>query len=95
MTRPIDADALIKKWENVHSKDMSFTMAIIGATNDVKKAPTIDAVPVIRCKSCTKNGTVYCAMAVASFSDMTGEVISWNEPDDHCSRAVRKEECSR
>lgn len=46
MTRPIDADALIKKWENVHSKDISFAMAIIGAINDVKKAPTIDAVPV-------------------------------------------------
>ena len=46
MTRLINADALIKKWENVHSKDISFEMAIIGATNDVKKAPTIDAVPV-------------------------------------------------
>lgn len=46
MTRPIDADALIKKWENVHSKDISFAMAIIGAINDVKKAPTIDAEPV-------------------------------------------------
>jgi hypothetical protein len=44
--RPIDADALIKKWENVQSKDISFVMAIIGAINDVKKAPTIDAVPV-------------------------------------------------
>jgi uncharacterized paraquat-inducible protein A len=44
--RPIDADALIKKWENVQSKDISFAMAIIGAINDVKKAPTIDAVPV-------------------------------------------------
>ena len=46
MTRYIDADALIKKWENVHSNDMGFAMAIIGAINDVKKAPTIDAVPV-------------------------------------------------
>ena len=46
MTRLIDADALIKKWENVHSKDASFAMAVIGAINDVKKAPTIDAVPV-------------------------------------------------
>ena len=46
MTRLINADALIKKWENVHSKDISFEMAIIGATNDVKKAPTIDAIPV-------------------------------------------------
>lgn len=48
-----------------------------------------DAVPVIRCKSCAKNGTLYCAMADVS---MNGEVISWNEPDDHCSRAERKEE---
>lgn len=54
MTRPIDADALIKKWENVQSKDISFAMAIIGAINDVKKAPTIDAVPVIRCRVCLK-----------------------------------------
>lgn len=46
MVRLIDADALIKKWENVHCDDISFEMALIGATNDVKNAPTVDAVPV-------------------------------------------------
>lgn len=44
--RLIDADALIKKWENVHCEDMSFEMALIGATNDVKNAPTVNAVLV-------------------------------------------------
>lgn len=48
--RLIDADALIKKWENVHCDDISFEMALIGATNDVKNAPTVDAVPVIHGK---------------------------------------------
>lgn len=51
MTRLIDADALIEKWVNVHSKDMSFAMAVIGAINDVKNAPTIDAVPIWFIKS--------------------------------------------
>ena len=54
--RPIDADALIQKWENVHSKDTSFAMAVIGAINDVKHAPTIDAEPVIHGKWLTAYG---------------------------------------
>lgn len=58
--RLIDANALIKKWENVHSKDMSFAMAVIGAINDVKKAPTVDAVPLIRCKDCKHYDGYYC-----------------------------------
>lgn len=45
---------------------------------------------LIRCKDCKKNNTSACAMA---YWDMeTGEVTWWNKPDEHCSRAERKEE---
>ncbi len=46
MTRLIDADALIEKLEQIHSKDFGFEMAIIGTINEVKKAPTVEAEPV-------------------------------------------------
>lgn len=85
--RLIDANALIKKWENVHSKDMSFAMAVIGAINDVKKAPTVDAVPLIRCKDCKH----YYAL-----NEVRGNCSEYNFIEkislDYCSWAERKKE---
>lgn len=47
----------------------------------------VDLPELIRCRDCAKNGTINCAMADGN---MDGEVVSWNEPDDHCSWAERK-----
>lgn len=43
--RPIDADALIKKHPEICSRDMKFNLDL---------APTIDAVPVVRCLECKR-----------------------------------------
>lgn len=62
-------------------------------TEFIEDAPTIEAVPVIRCKDCRWYDT----------SDISGTVEPigyrcklvarlWREPDDFCKRAERKEE---
>ena len=70
-----------EQWDMIADVDMEHTNNI---TFHTKHGKEVEFAKVIRCKSCTKNGTVYCAMADVS---RNGEVISWNEPDDHCSRA--------
>lgn len=79
MVRLIDADALIKKWENVHCDDISFEMALIGATNDVKNAPTVDAVPVRHGKWITKS-------TGGEYFDCCSECgyIEWDAPSKYC-----------
>ena len=88
--RIIDADELIKKWENVHCKDISFEMAVIGAINDVKKAQTVDAVQVVRCKDCRyyypaeydKKGNTCLLLYEMIHAPL------WVKEDDYCSKGV-------
>lgn len=84
--RLIDVDKIVfytPKWcddEGLFTKWLKETL---------KNAPTVDAVPVIRCKDCNKHDTSKCAMA---YWDMqTGEITAWNRPYEFCSRAERKE----
>jgi len=84
MTRYIDADALIEsmtKFSNAIGEDM--THGIFYA----HIAPTIDAVPVIRCRDCKYlrfTGTVWkCQNSI---------VMMLCEPNDYCSRAERRGE---
>ena len=44
--RLIDADELVKKWEEM------LPMSLEKAIKKLKAAPTIDAVPVVRCDKC-------------------------------------------
>lgn len=80
MTRYIDADALKKHyawWEDDKQKLFD---------SIVDSQPTVDAVPVIRCKDCKWNTAVewvHCAMVGGMFGRTT---------DNYCSRAERKEE---
>lgn len=48
-------------------------------------APTIDAVPVVRCRECVKHGTEYCPL----MNHYIGE--DETDPDDFCSYGQRKE----
>ena len=78
MARLIDADALIEMCENpfVDFIDM----------DDVRNAPTIDAVPVVRCKDCIynpKRSWVYCPM--------TGS--NTRKDDDFCSYGKGERRC--
>ena len=87
--RLIDADALIKS--------LGIGDLPIRLTYEIESAPTVDAVPVIRCKDCKRLG-------VANMKDKYGQpnpvpccrrnghIRLGIKPDDYCSRAERKEE---
>lgn len=78
MTRLIDADALLK-YKSDHETI---------STHLIYNAPTVDAVPVVRCKDCkyrkpkkTTNLNSHCVWYNRAVMD-----------DDYCSKAERKEE---
>ena len=82
--RLIDADAV----EKITWQDPSYTdpLNVLTEVRDkVRALPTIDAVPVIRCKDCEhRNEYGYCTL-----------FLNWHylTPDmDYCSMAERKEE---
>ena len=65
--RLIDADKLM---ENKFKNDISYN----AFCNLVKRQPSIDAVPVIRCKDCKhhedeENGMVYCKRVIGGWAD--------------------------
>lgn len=88
MTRYIDADAIEKVLEEKHFNRVLDSDRWIIA--DIKKGiidlPTIDAVPVIRCKDCIyyPNGIRFCIDSYVHCSHMID--------DGFCSWAVRKGE---
>lgn len=77
--RLIDADALEKDTEWC-AYDDGFT-----SYSDfcIKNAPTVDAVPVVRCKDCKWFGLVGCAIQIVDDTDRPSE-------DDFCSFGERK-----
>lgn len=90
MTQYIDADALKEFIESAyrplcddyHMKDYVLNQIL----TDIKNAPTVDAVEVIRCKDCKHHGEQYgtgCCMKDGCYG--------WYD-EDYCSRAERKEE---
>jgi hypothetical protein len=86
MTRLIDADPLLKElrksceYHAENSREFSLLQRDIII---VQEQPTIDAVPVIRCKDCKYNPkTSYTGCPMASISGRT--------ETDYCSRAERK-----
>ena len=94
--RLIDADAVYKILESCEIRkatignpltdwEYGYTCGIERAESEIECAPTIDAVPVIRCKDCIWNREkewVDCYM-----SGMHGRNVN-----NFCSRAERKEE---
>lgn len=77
--RLIDADALKIEIAILHGGDYK-------TIHYLNHAPTVDAVPVIRCKDCrwnTADEWVHCAMVGGMFGKTT---------DNYCSMAERKEE---
>ena len=95
--RLIDADALKEKTDHIililnigrgHGKTL-FNKAIRDyahlISKDIETAPTVDAVPVIRCRDCKWFGKVGCAIMIADDYDKPTE-------DDYCSFAERRED---
>lgn len=82
MTRLIDADALYTMLVKKHSFG---ELSAKGAIRCVTEQPTVDAVPVVRCKDCKRNKSdkwVDCPI-----TEMYGRTT-----DNYCSLAERKEE---
>lgn len=76
--RLIDADALLKGRQD-HE---------MISTHVIWNAPTIDAVPVIRCKDCKHKTVCFSEVAMTNRYQTT----TLYEPIEWCSKAERKEE---
>ena len=80
MTRPIDADALKINIACVYGSNPKYL-------NWLNNAPTIDAVPVVRCRDCIfhkeKRCTVWRERAVI--------VECYTDDDGYCYKGLRKE----
>jgi hypothetical protein len=97
MTRLIDAEAVYKILEVCEIRkatignpltdwEYGYTCGIERAESEIECAPTVDAVPVIRCKDCKWwkfNGREY-------YCDEKDAMVEPCE-NDYCSRAERKE----
>lgn len=58
--RPIDADALIKYMDEneIELRDDPFDGCFDGLKEVIKRFPTIDAVPVVRCEKCAHHSDI-------------------------------------
>ena len=93
--RLIDADALIEKFNEkanmaeclIDARTAERFATFCALADAVEEMPTVDAVPVIRCKDCTfghyiDHGHMHCIHPCGLTTNMT---------DDFCSYAERKE----
>lgn len=95
--RLIDADALRIVFTEKGSERVCGDKLCKAIISRIDEMPTVDAVPVIRCKDCKRLG-------VANMKDKYGQpnpvpccrrnghIRLGIKPDDYCSRAERKEE---
>ena len=67
--------------ENYYKQDWTSSQIVTLLEN----APTINAVPVVRCRECVKHGSEYCPL----MNHYIGE--DETDPDDFCSYGQRKE----
>ena len=101
MTRLIDADKynelLQRAVYNVQMMDDTFTadsimQGIRQAQRILKEHPTVDAIPVIRCKDCKHYYEREWIVGGGSYTTCWYQTIANAQPNDFCSRAERKEE---
>ena len=81
--RLIDADALM------YEANSDGAYGYVDA-KQISEAPTVDAVPVVRCKDCV-NGTVFVNKQGAEYVDCVLDDYSVRKPTDYCSYGKRKE----
>ena len=84
--RPIDADREIRELEKMVVEGETFTTAVEFAKSILLNAPTVDAVPVIRCKDCKYYDSHHEVCCVRIFYRLG------HDADDYCSDAERKDE---
>lgn len=84
--RLIDADALIKYMCDHCGVSCNLEDECCSNVDAVENQPTVDAVPVVRCKDCALRGREDCAMF---YCCECGEQATWERDDDYCSYGVR------
>lgn len=85
--RLIDADALWRKFESEPWYDNADRDEI--ALPLVDEAPTVDAVPVVRCRECKHRGTDDCIFHIKG--EPADEELLLKLDNDFCSYGERKE----
>ena len=89
--RLIDGDSLMKTvFNDVVLVDGEVKSVGLILAETVDKAPTIDAVPVVRCRECKHYEMGVC---LKIYDDGAASRYAWQErkPDDFCSYGERKE----
>lgn len=81
--RLIDADALPRQTQIYEFNGKRMEKEIVSA-RFIDNAPTIDAVPVVRCKDCKWFNRFGCAVEIVDFTDKPTE-------NDYCSFGERKD----
>ena len=84
--RAIDADAL-KSYMDECSKESKFRVYYAYAESFINYAPTIDAVPVVRCKDCLYSTERYGHMECINGVSYRN---TWNKPDFYCAYGEQK-----
>lgn len=84
--RLIDADALqnilLPITTALEHEYGSLGGAVSGCMKHIDNAPTVDAVPVVRCRECEYHNKPPCHMKLS---------FNWTEDNDFCSYGERKE----
>ena len=78
--RLIDADAFIEKMER--------TSRYFDVVFDVEEMPTVDAVEVVRCRDCAKDGLFTCPICFIENKEL--HFIN-HSPDFYCGEGERKD----
>lgn len=90
MARLIDADGIRKKavphtrGEHGYNANIRKWAVLVG---DIDDAPTVDAVEVVRCRDCTKNGLFTCP--ICFIENKTLQFIN-HSPDFYCGEGERR-----
>lgn len=95
MSRYIDADALREKWLCLQGHDFSPSSFVYSIDN----APTVDAVPVVRCKDCVNWDEEYSSGRKSlgnyrcichEWSNEEDGFYRYTAEDDYCSYGERR-----
>ena len=84
--RLIDADALMDE----ANSDGAYGYV---DAKQISEAPTVDAVPVVRCRECKKKNKKKCPMTIVNFGRNGKEILVQNHVPDYfyCAAGERKE----
>ena len=88
--RLIDANSLLRHKRKMSGADFGgefWDEAVL--ISDIKNAPTVDAVPVVRCRECKHRGTDYCIFHIKG--EPADEELLRKLDNDFCSYGERKD----